>query len=268
MQPSVTRQFRAMNLALIVTPFQEYNRRAHAATAETPLTNTAPEHATLGSNQKDLIRVAGRIMNFTTDSKQVYPVLAQHQVTEPWEYQSTFQKLHYWAEEFNVQCALDVPNIALQIEPVQSTTLGYYRVGHNGFGFTNAITINKLHLDRDEFSQVLETLLHEMVHAWEATHGKSSSWCHHSAAFRNKMASVGIHCDRRGHHISHDPAGLFFQLLKAHDISPPEVPPAKPKLPGRSPYKKWSCGCTNVRVAVADFHAKCLRCDKLFVRVK
>jgi hypothetical protein len=37
------------------------------------------------------------------------------------------------------------------------------------------------------------------------------------------------------------------------------------RKPGHSTLKKWSCGCTNARVAVPDFAAVCLRCDNRFV---
>jgi hypothetical protein len=42
-------------------------------------------------------------------------------------------------------------------------------------------------------------------------------------------------------------------------ILPPKV---KPK--GKSKLKKWSCGCTNIRVAVKEFEAKCLKCGNVF----
>jgi hypothetical protein len=42
-------------------------------------------------------------------------------------------------------------------------------------------------------------------------------------------------------------------------ILPPTV---KPK--GKSKLKKWSCGCTNIRVAVKEFEAKCLKCGREF----
>ena len=32
----------------------------------------------------------------------------------------------------------------------------------------------------------------------------------------------------------------------------------------KSKLKKWTCGCTNVRVAVSDFRARCLKCGNEF----
>jgi hypothetical protein len=33
---------------------------------------------------------------------------------------------------------------------------------------------------------------------------------------------------------------------------------------GKSKLKKWSCGCTNIRVAVRSLEAKCLKCGNKF----
>ena len=49
----------------------------------------------------------------------------------------------------------------------------------------------------------------------------------------------------------------------------PDVPVPVVKARGTSKLKKWTCSClrpVNVRVAVDDFHAKCLRCGGLFRR--
>ena len=40
--------------------------------------------------------------------------------------------------------------------------------------------------------------------------------------------------------------------------------PPKIKPKGKSKLKKWTCGCTNVRVAVKEFEAKCLKCGNEF----
>jgi len=41
------------------------------------------------------------------------------------------------------------------------------------------------------------------------------------------------------------------------------IPPrATPK--GKSKLRKWTCGCTNLRVAVPELEARCLRCGNRF----
>jgi hypothetical protein len=68
----------------------------------------------------------------------------------------------------------------------------------------------------------------------------------------------------------------FVSLLKSHGVTlnkgmESETDgtvkiPSKKKSKGRSKLKKWTCGCTNVRVAVKDFEAKCLKCCQDFKR--
>jgi hypothetical protein len=40
--------------------------------------------------------------------------------------------------------------------------------------------------------------------------------------------------------------------------------PPKPKLKGTSKLKKWTCGCTNLRVGIKDLMAMCLKCGNRF----
>jgi hypothetical protein len=78
--------------------------------------------------------------------------------------------------------------------------------------------------------------------------------------------------------------GIFAEFLKAYGV--PEPPPlVEPKLTpkgrpldwwsdpekrptGRSSLHKWSCGCQNVRVGTAGFHAQCLKCGNVFALVE
>jgi hypothetical protein len=58
--------------------------------------------------------------------------------------------------------------------------------------------------------------------------------------------------------------GIVFD--RAAELKPDgilKIPP-KAKLKGKSKLKKWTCGCTNIRVAVKDFDAKCLKCGNRF----
>ena len=86
------------------------------------------------------------------------------------------------------------------------------------------------------------------------------------------MMDFGIICNAKGYHSG--VGNPFVFLLKKHGIvfngemksksdDTIKIPPrVKPK--GQSKLKKWSCGCTNIRVAVKEFEAKCLKCGNLF----
>jgi hypothetical protein len=51
------------------------------------------------------------------------------------------------------------------------------------------ITLSRRHLRRDGWSRATETLLHEMVHQWQAEHGRPLG---HGPEFRRKCSELGI----------------------------------------------------------------------------
>jgi hypothetical protein len=53
----------------------------------------------------------------------------------------------------------------------------------------SVITIGRKHVDRDGWEQVTVTLLHEMVHQWQAETGIKVD---HGKEFRRKATEVGI----------------------------------------------------------------------------
>jgi len=54
---------------------------------------------------------------------------------------------------------------------------------------------------------------------------------------------------------------LMLAILIVIPINP------KPPKKGSSKLKKWTCGCTNIRVAVKDAEIQCLKCKNQFVEV-
>jgi hypothetical protein len=109
-----------------------------------------------------------------------------------------------------------------------------------------------------------------MTHSWQAMYGKPSKSWFHNKQFQSKMLESGIFCNSQGCHLGvGDP---FVSLLKKHGVVFNHAldvggiikisPNSKPK--GKSKLKKWSCGCTNIRVAVRQLQAKCLKCGNKF----
>lgn len=65
--------------------------------------------------------------------------------------------------------------------------------------------------------------------------------------------------------------GPFLRLLREKGVRVPETAALerdrRPRARVGSKLKKWSCGCdrpVNVRDAVTDFRAVCLKCNRLF----
>jgi len=197
----------------------------------------------------------------------IYESLADHQRTEDWRYRAFIGELQRWAGIFDEAFELKVPEVSLGIDGLRVTRLGQFRGGHNPLGLKGEIILNDRHFSSRHRWQILGTLLHELLHGWQQAHGRPGKHNYHNVQFRRKARQFGLIIDPRGH-TEYDPDGRFFDLLREHGVDLPELPPRPPRIRvrGESKLKKWSCGCTNVRVAVEDFHALCLRCGHGFVR--
>ncbi len=197
-----------------------------------------------------------------------------------WELSDLAWELYWWVDFFNVWFFKDqpVPIPVLTFENARVNTLGHYRIGRNDFGAREQINLNRRYLHLPLWSQ-LSTLLHEMVHSWEYTHldekRRTKNW-YHTRTFQAKLAEFGILSNEKGQHIGM--GGEFVYQLRRHGVRFDRLPdhaeimtdgsvkidPDKGRKKGKSKLKKWTCGCTNVRVAVADFNATCNKCGSRF----
>jgi len=194
-------------------------------------------------------------------------VLKEHAASiEDWRYHEFVQFLHEWADRFNRELGLDIKTPAIQIARIRVWALGHYRYGRNGFGLRHQVTFNLRHLERP-VADLLETLLHELLHEWQELCGKPGKGNYHNRQFREKARSYGLLVDHRGRSLGIQ-AGPFTKLLAQHSVDAFVLPPpqgefARSRPIGKSKLKKWSCGCTNVRAAV-EVEALCLKCGAPF----
>ena len=226
-------------------------------------------------------RIASLVNLETAHGGSIYENLAEHQRNENWRKRELVVVFQTWAGHFDVHFNLDVPEIALCVDVLPVSCFGHFRHGHNGFGLKGEIAINERYLTSRPSWQVLGTLLHECLHAWQHAHGKPSAHDHHNLEFRRKAAGVGLLIDRRGvtDYLLQSP---FMDLLQEHGIEVPteaedESDPGPDRLvrrllgrttrmKGKSTLIKWTCGCQSVRCGRADFQARCTICDNQFVR--
>ena len=201
----------------------------------------------------------------------VYRVLADHQSTDTrWELSSLLSWLHQWSCRFIETFGLNLKEVSLCVEELDPRCFGHFRSGRNGFGLKGEIAINRTYIGVCEPHDVLGTLLHELLHAWEAENGRPGKNNYHTRAFRRKAGELGLIVDDRGRQSYASPS-RFFSLLKGYGIHIPEMPalttPPETVRKGKSKLRKWSCRCdppVNVRVAIRDFRAKCLCCRHPF----
>lgn len=199
----------------------------------------------------------------------VYRALAQHQTREEWACRPLVQELQAWAERMNDAFGLRIPEVSLSVDWLRCHRLGHFRPGHNGFGLKGEVAINRRYLEDRDFWEVLGTLLHELLHAWQQAHGKAGKHNYHNKQFRQKAHELGLIVDQRGY-TQYEPHSPFLELLSRYEVSAPELllrDLAHERPTGRSKLKLWMCGCTRVRVAVADFQAACLKCGQHFQQI-
>jgi hypothetical protein len=213
------------------------------------------------------------------ESPSIYASLAAHQQEEEWIARDTIRVLQEWAERFNVTFKLEVPEFVLCVDWLRCNKYGHFRYGHNGFGLRGEIAINKRYLpashppttkyrSREQWA-VLGTVLHELLHGWQQAHGTPGKGNYHNAEFRSKALSFGLLIDQRGY-AQYAPGSAFTRVLAEHGVQVPplDVPIVETRLVGTSNLKKWTCGCTNVRCAIASFYAQCLKCGQIFQEQK
>jgi len=201
-------------------------------------------------------------------------IMENEKSIDDWELNSLAWELYWWVDFFNIAFYKDqpVPIPVISFSRTKISSLGHYVIGRNAFGIKENINLNTAHLNRPSW-EILSTLLHETCHSWEHCYiiqeNKTKTW-YHSKAYREKMLSFGILCNEKGHHKEiGDPFvfllkkhGVFFGSNTIIDGTIKISPRTKPK--GKSKLKKWTCGCTNIRVAVKEFEAKCLKCGNKF----
>ena len=232
-----------------------------------------------------------------------------------WEFAPVCDELNTWVDR--VQKRFYDPILYPDRPPLQPTIIGIrpmrhdsylasYSLGRNQFGLRYETDFNQRHFRAVEDGQggnrrmewvyggmwgLLESLTHEIGHHWQQEGGgrepyKIGARETHNKEFRDKMESIGIHCNAEGVHTA--PAdGDFAKLMREYGISRPEIPQQeegmsfedwmkffaeffkdyKPK--GRSTLALWTCECEppqRARVGKDIFLAECPVCRSSFKR--
>ena len=110
----------------------------------------------------------------------------------------------------------------------------------------------------------IESLAHEMVHAWQLLHGNPSKGkCnYHNKEFIEKAGEIGMLADSKGHN-KLDLYGPLRAMLQSQGVK--HTPDSqRPVAYSKSTLIKWTCGCQNVWAGAREIHIKCLRCGNVF----
>lgn len=199
--------------------------------------------------------------------------LATQSPAEPGFYPQLLKVLYEHSDLMKAELlAGELPPVIFATDVQNVRTIASYRIFRDGSGVRWRISFNTLHLRRPMY-EVLATLLHELLHAWQHKVGTPGKPPHHNAEFRNKAAELGIPTDARGHYQPPVSDSPFHAYCLRHGVAweAPPTPEEHPWLPGPvlkpagSKMKKWSCRCTNIRAAV-ELDVTCNKCDQKFVR--
>lgn len=212
-------------------------------------------------------------------AKPIYPMLSTHQSGESnWDYHGAAALLNCWYQRFNERFRLQLPQVPLRMESrMKRNCAGYFRPGYNEFGLVYEIAVavpppdELASLDVGEF---LGTLLHEQLHFLQELTGVPGRNNYHNLEYRATAERFGLLVDGRGHQ-TYSESSVFLDLLDEFKIDAPRpvqvmravakglpIPTGeKLKRPSRAKIRKWSCGCTNVWVGVAQLGARCTRPD-------
>lgn len=204
---------------------------------------------------------------FQPDSGEaINRVVREHSTTVgDWKYQPQMSELYTWADRFNERLFNgELPGVLLSFAWDRVTTLGTFQPGRDELGIKYHINLNLRFMDRP-FSDHLNTLLHEMLHASQEQCGTGGKGNYHNVEFRRQAAAFGIPCDSKGCSLPIE-AGPFTRLLAEFGV--PLVlagasTGARPK--GKSTLNKYRCPCgQNVWSGKKSLQAKCTVCDGAF----
>jgi predicted SprT family Zn-dependent metalloprotease len=209
-----------------------------------------------------------------------------------------YQELQLAYDFFNAELfGGSLPSCLITLQRKGSCTYGYYcrkRFASASGATTDEIALNPRHIKSRAFIEVMSTLVHEMVHLWQAHFGKPSRGGYHNKQWAEKMFALGLRPSRTGtregpmtgQRITHCifPGGRFvlayaklvtklsgLTWFDAHAAA--ELPKglaatglldeSQPQgLSGRRTV--YRCHCGQRAESKSDFEAVCARCETRF----
>ncbi|MDQ2930337.1 MAG: SprT-like domain-containing protein, partial [Gemmatimonadota bacterium] len=147
-----------------------------------------------------------------------HPVAAAHRapVRRPGrakpEDATTLRELAHWHQEYNLRhFGGSLGEIPIKLSGRMRSRLGQYTTA-TPYGESAEITISRTHIRKHGWAEALHTLLHEMVHQWQAETGLPID---HGPTFRAKAAAVGIAAQARRELRAPAPAAL---IVAQHEL--------------------------------------------------
>jgi len=212
--------------------------------------------------------------NSTAQTRTVYDCLVTHHVNSSWDFREAALELYRWLPIFDFEFKLELPPIAIAIRKMsRRSCYGYFQHAHNELGLQDEIAIDERHVlascIANDWTELLDTLLHETLHAWQQEHGIPGKGNYHNKEFREKAQQLGLIIDASGRSLGRINGSPFLQLLDRHSVEIPTVTLTERELTPKSPtkLKLWMCSCTKpirLRIAKSNVRIRCEDCGQRF----
>jgi hypothetical protein len=193
-------------------------------------------------------------------------VLRSHQL----ERSEVLATLHAYLPRI-IECFYDgtLPYPALSWERARRGTLGWYRP-EDGLRLSFRINLNSNYAHRP-LAEHLMALTYGLCHVWQHLSGKPIKHRYHHKAFRDKMAAIGLPCDKRGHILGVGEPFVSFLKELGVETNTSHFKGEKGERPSRSrsSLKAWRCHCTRVWAwREAEVDVLCFNCSHPFTPVE
>jgi hypothetical protein len=175
------------NRAVMVS-YSGQELRVHRAYVEAPVEVL---HAIVrfvsGRSRAERMEAQRIILSYPVRTPRVPPVRRPERPSP--EDEAMVRDLQAWHREYNRRFfGSRLKPIVIRISGRMRTRLGQY-TARSPHGEPAEIAISRAHIRRHGWAEALHTLLHEMVHQWQAEHGHDID---HGPSFRVKAIEVGI----------------------------------------------------------------------------
>jgi hypothetical protein len=112
-----------------------------------------------------------------------------------------YKSLHFAFNHFNQELFRGkLPDVIFTVQR-QVDVVGYFAaerwVSPTGKR-RHEIAINPVHMGQSRVIEVMQTLVHEMVHCWQYCYGKPGRASYHNKEWANKMRTIGLHPSSTG----------------------------------------------------------------------
>jgi len=195
-----------------------------------------------------------------------------HQLEEAsdWIHAPLVQEFHTFIPLLDREFKLALPSYPVVGFASIRNAYATYQRGRGEVGTKDNITFNVRLLERPK-AQLLGTLLHELLHLWQAYHGTPGKRAGHNAEYREKALACGLVVNARG--VTVERTETFTAVLAAHGVDVAGIveggaeAPVYGSVQQAQKMKKWVCACaprpTIVRCAT-PLVATCGACGEAF----